>query len=62
MKKNRQNVFQLGFIGGGLSSSIGQTHLLASQLDGRWKLVSGFFKKDNTQYAILNNRPVKVPI
>ncbi len=21
-----------------------------------------FFKKDNTQYAILNNRPVKVPI
>jgi predicted dehydrogenase len=54
MKKNRQNVFQLGFIGGGLSSSIGQTHLLASQLDGRWKLVSGFFSRKhviNTETA-----------
>jgi len=34
---------QLGFIGGGLSSSIGPTHFSASQLDGRWKLVAGCF-------------------
>jgi predicted dehydrogenase len=34
---------QLGFIGGGLSSSIGPSHFSASRLDGRWQLVAGFF-------------------
>ena len=35
----------LGFIGGGLSSTIGQAHFAASRLDGRWKLVAGFFSR-----------------
>ena len=35
----------LGFIGGGLSSTIGQTHYAASRLDGRWQLVAGFFSR-----------------
>jgi len=42
-----QSPLQLGFIGGGLSSSIGQTHYVASQLDGRWQLTSGFFSRNN---------------
>jgi len=37
---------KLGFIGGGLSSSIGRVHFIASQLDGNWKVVSGFFSRD----------------
>ena len=37
---------KLGFIGGGLSSSIGPSHYAASQLDGRWQLVSGFFSRN----------------
>ncbi len=37
---------QLGFVGGGVSSSIGPTHFSASQLDGRWKLVSGYFSRN----------------
>ena len=45
MKKNEQNIFHIGFVGGGISSTIGLTHILASQLDGRWKLVSGFFSR-----------------
>jgi predicted dehydrogenase len=35
----------LGFIGGGLSSAIGQTHFGASQLDGKWKLKAGCFSR-----------------
>jgi len=34
---------QLGFIGGGLSSSIGRSHFSACQMDSRWKVVSGCF-------------------
>jgi predicted dehydrogenase len=37
------NQLSLGFIGGGLSSSIGQIHYGASQLDGKWKLEAGCF-------------------
>jgi predicted dehydrogenase len=35
----------LGFIGGGLSSAIGQVHFGASQLDGKWKLEAGCFSR-----------------
>ena len=35
----------LGFIGGGLSSTIGQAHFAASRLDGRWQLSAGFFSR-----------------
>jgi predicted dehydrogenase len=46
-EQKSKNVFKLGFIGGGLSSSIGRAHFIASQLDGRWKLVSGFFSRNS---------------
>jgi len=36
----------LGFIGGGLNSAIGQTHRIASQMDGHFKLVAGCFSRD----------------
>ncbi len=35
----------LGFVGGGLSSAIGQSHCGASQLDGNWKLEAGCFSR-----------------
>ena len=37
---------KLGFIGGGLSSAIGQTHFGACRLDGFWQLESGLFSRD----------------
>ena len=47
LKKNRiERPLKLGFIGGSLSSTIGQTHYTASHLDGRWNLVSGFFSRN----------------
>ena len=36
----------LGFIGGGTNSTIGKMHYLASKLDDRWELVSGFFSRN----------------
>lgn len=36
----------LGFIGGGLNSAIGQTHKIASQMDGHFKLVAGCFSRN----------------
>ena len=36
----------LGFIGGGANSTIGKMHYLASKLDDRWKLASGFFSRN----------------
>lgn len=36
-------ILSLGFIGGGLSSAVGQVHFGASQLDGRWHLEAGAF-------------------
>ncbi len=41
-----QQRLSLGFIGGGLSSAVGQTHFAASQLDGRWELAAGVFSRD----------------
>ena len=36
----------LGFIGGALTSAVGTTHKIASQMDGRWLLSSGCFSSD----------------
>jgi predicted dehydrogenase len=36
----------LGFIGGGLSSAVGQTHFSASGMDSRWRLDAGAFSRD----------------
>jgi len=50
----------LGFIGGGVSSAVGQTHFAASQLDGRWALCAGAFSRDsetNCQTGQLWNVP-----
>ena len=49
---------KLGFVGGGIKSAIGQTHFSASQLDGKWKVVSGIFsenKKINKKTANMWN-------
>ena len=49
---------KLGFVGGGINSAIGQTHFSASQLDGKWKVVSGIFsenKKINKKTANMWN-------
>ena len=37
---------KLGFIGGGVNSAVGYTHVLASQLDGCFDLVAGCFSRD----------------
>jgi|TARA_B100000315_G_scaffold136259_1_gene125548 predicted dehydrogenase len=44
-KPQRKDPLSLGFIGGGLSSAIGQTHFAATQLDGRWRLAAGVFSR-----------------
>ncbi|MBK4726995.1 Gfo/Idh/MocA family protein [Pantoea agglomerans] len=49
------NTLNIGFIGGGLNSAIGQTHKIASEMDGHFRLVSGCFSRDsvvNTQTAL----------
>lgn len=38
---------KLGFIGGAQNSAVGTTHKIASQMDGRWLLVSGCFSTDH---------------
>lgn len=38
---------RLAFIGGGINSAVGNVHRVASQLDGKWKLVCGVFSRDN---------------
>lgn len=37
---------RLGFVGGGLESSIGATHRYAAHLDGHFELVAGVFARD----------------
>ncbi len=37
---------KLAFIGGGLDSAIGSTHLVASRMDNRWELVAGAFSRN----------------
>jgi len=36
---------RLGFIGGSIKSAVGLTHCISSQLDNKWKLVSGCFSQ-----------------
>jgi predicted dehydrogenase len=46
---------RLAFIGGGINSAVGNVHRIASQIDGRWKLVCGVFSRShevNTSSAI----------
>jgi len=43
---NKSPVLNLGFIGGSSQSAIGLTHKIASQMDGRWKLVAGCFSQN----------------
>lgn len=44
MKEN--NFFEIGFIGGAINSAVGAVHKIASQMDGKFKLVAGCFSKD----------------
>lgn len=37
---------RLGVIGGGINSAVGYAHYVASQLDNKWQIVSGFFSRD----------------
>lgn len=41
-----KHTLSLGFIGGGLSSAVGQVHYNASRLDGRWDVVAGAFSRN----------------
>ena len=36
----------IGFIGGGVNSAIGNTHFCASTMDNKFKLVAGCFSRD----------------
>jgi predicted dehydrogenase len=45
-EQDRNAPLSLGFIGGGLSSAVGQTHYAASAMDGRWRLTTGVFSRD----------------
>lgn len=37
---------RLGVLGGGINSAVGYAHYVASQLDNKWQIVSGFFSRD----------------
>lgn len=39
---------KIGFIGGGINSTIGRIHQIACQLDSRWVLETGFFSRDKS--------------
>jgi len=39
-------VLNIGFIGGGINSAIGTTHKIASQMDSKFKLISGSFSRN----------------
>lgn len=47
MLKQLKSPLRLSFIGGGINSSIGKMHFLSSQLDDNFKVVSGFFSRNN---------------
>ncbi|ATO33710.1 Glucose-6-phosphate 3-dehydrogenase [Dickeya dianthicola] len=52
---NNGEALKVGFIGGGINSAIGETHKIASQMDGQFELVSGFFSRHddiNQQTAV----------
>lgn len=37
---------RLAFLGGGMNSAVGYTHVVASQLDGQFRIVAGAFSRD----------------
>ncbi len=39
-------ILKLGFIGGGINSAVGVTHHIASQMDGKFRVVSGCFSRN----------------
>ena len=45
MIKDLKKPLKLGFIGGGINSSIGKIHLIASQLDKNFVIETGFFSR-----------------
>ena len=52
--------YQIAFIGGGINSAVGETHKIASQMDGCFQLVAGSFSshaKTNEETAIAWNVP-----
>ncbi|NKI74845.1 Gfo/Idh/MocA family oxidoreductase [Dickeya sp. CFBP 2040] len=42
---NNRVALKIGFIGGGINSAVGETHKIASQMDGQFELVAGFFSR-----------------
>ena len=38
--------YRLAFVGGGISSTIGKIHSIATTIDRRWKISSGFFSRN----------------
>ena len=52
--------YQIAFIGGGITPAVGETHKIASQMDGCFQLVAGSFSshaKTNEETAIAWNVP-----
>jgi predicted dehydrogenase len=42
----KNTYFEIGFIGGAINSAVGTTHKIATQMDGRFRLVAGCFSRD----------------
>ena len=42
----RLKVIKLGFLGGGADSIAGKVHLIASEMDRKFKVIGGIFSKD----------------
>ena len=42
----KESALEIGFIGGGINSAVGNTHRIASQIDNRFVLRSGCFSTD----------------
>ncbi len=40
-------MYRIGFIGGGVNSAIGRSHVIASQMDGKFKLEAGAFSRNS---------------
>jgi predicted dehydrogenase len=43
----KNKILRIGFIGGSIDSAIGTSHKIASQMDGKWKLVAGCFSRNS---------------
>tara|TARA_Y100001970_G_scaffold145405_1_gene178538 strand:+ start:121 stop:1233 length:1113 start_codon:yes stop_codon:yes gene_type:complete len=40
--------YTIGFVGGGTNSTIGKIHSIASTIDGKWEIASGFFSRNKS--------------